>query len=519
MLGVAVPGETFAEVLPRLRDAYCGTIAYEIEHIASREQRDWLRREIESGSHRRPLDAAAKRRLLERLVRAETFEQYLRKVFPGQKSFSLEGLDTLVPLLDELAGHAAANGIAALELGMAHRGRLNVLAHLVGMPYGELLRKFEGERALAAVDQTDLEKDGMGDVKYHLGANGSLRTPTGQIEIRLASNPSHLEAVNAVVEGMTRARQSAHTRAGEPVRDERQTLAVLVHGDAAFPGQGSVAEVLNLQQLSGYTTGGAIHLIANNQVGFTTEPSDSRSTRHASDLAKGFDCPIVHVNADDPEAVLAAARLALAFRERFRHDVVIDLVGYRRLGHNETDEPAYTQPRASARITAHPTVVASYGDMLISEGVLDEQEYAALRVAVEVELRAAHEALKADIAASEESTRADGEEVWPIGAAPQPATAVSAFFLRRLNRDLVHVPPDFTVHPKLVKQLARRDQAIERGGIDYGRAEALAFASFSPTGADPAHRAGRRAWHLLAAAPGVPRRRDRRAPRPDPTSA
>ena len=246
-------------MLPRLRDAYCGTIAYEIEHIASREQRNWLRLRIESGSHRRPLDAPAKRALLERLVRAETFEQYLRKVFPGQKSFSLEGLDSLVPLLDELAGQAAANGIAALELGMAHRGRLNVLAHLVGMSYGELLREFERERALAAVAQTDLAKDGMGDVKYHLGATGRLPTPHGEIEIRLASNPSHLEAVNAVVEGMTRARQSAHTRAGEPVRDERQALAVLIHGDAAFPGQGSVAEVLNLQQLSGYATGGAIH--------------------------------------------------------------------------------------------------------------------------------------------------------------------------------------------------------------------------------------------------------------------
>ena len=359
----------------------------------------------------------------------------------------------------------------------------------------------------------------MGDVKYHLGANGRLQTPHGQIEIRLASNPSHLEAVNAVVEGMTRARQSAHTRAGEPVRDERQALAVLVHGDAAFPGQGSVAEVLNLQQLSGYTTGGAVHLIANNQVGFTTDPSDSRSTRHASDLAKGFDCPIVHVNADDPEAVLAAARLALAFRERFRRDVVVDLIGYRRLGHNETDEPAYTQPRASAQIAAHPTVVASYRDTLISEGVLDENEYVALRAAVDVELRAAHEALKAELAASEEPNRNDDEEVSPIATTPTPATAVSAFLLRRLNEDLLHVPPGFTLHPKLAKQLARREQAIEQGGIDYGQAEALAFAFASRRwGAGPAHWAGRRARHLLAAAPGAPRRRDRRAPRPDPAS-
>jgi 2-oxoglutarate dehydrogenase E1 component len=410
-------------------------------------------------------------------VRAETFEQYLRKVFPGQKSFSLEGLDSLVPLLDELAGQAAATGIAALELGMAHRGRLNVLAHLVGVSYGELLREFESERALAAVAQTDLEKDGMGDVKYHLGANGRLQTPHGQIEIRLASNPSHLEAVNAVVEGMTRARQSAHTRAGEPVRDERQALAVLVHGDAAFPGQDSVAEVLNPQQLSG-----AIHLIANNQVGFTTDPADRRSTRHASDLAKGFDCPIVHVNADDPEAVLAAARLALAFHERFRHDVVIDLIGYRRLGHNEPDEPAYTQPRASAQIAAHPTVAASYCDTLISEGALDEHEYVALRAVVDAELRAAHEALRAEIAVSEESTRNEDEEVSTLATLPTPAPAVSASLIRQLNEDLMHVPPGITVHPKLAGQLARREHAIEEGGIDYGQAEALAFASLLADG-------------------------------------
>ena len=351
LLRVHVEGETAAAVLPRLREIYCGTIAYEIEHISDHEQRVWLRAAIESGQYRRPLEPEEKKRLLERLTEVEGFERYLRRAFLGQKQFSIEGIDVMVPMLDEVIDLASEEGAHKVVFGMAHRGRLNVLAHVLGRPYDSILREFEGERTLEAV-ASDPE-GGTGDVKYHLGAEGSRRTEAGEITLTLASNPSHLEAVDPVVEGRTRAEQTDRsTRDG--YADWSVAMPVLIHGDAAFPAQGVVAETLNLSDLSGYSTGGTLHLIANNQIGFTTDPADGRSTRYSSDLAKGFDTPIVHVNADDPEAALAAVRLALAFRRRFCTDVVIDLVGYRRYGHNEQDEPAYTQPLMAARIERQP---------------------------------------------------------------------------------------------------------------------------------------------------------------------
>src|SRR5207253_7273644 len=256
-----------------------------------------------------------------------------------QKQFSIEGLDVMVPMLDEAIGLAAENGAHEVVIGMAHRGRLNVLAHTLGLGYDSIIREFEGERTIEAVVATD--EGGTGDVKYHLGAEGTRTTASGPITVTLAANPSHLEAVDPVVEGRTRAEQTDRsTRAGR--HDARVAFPILIHGDASFPGQGIVAETLNLQSLAGYTTGGTLHLIANNQVGFTTDPVEGRSTRYSSDLAKGFDVPIVHVNADDPEAAIGAIRLALAFRRLFEKDVVVDLVGYRRFGHNEQDEAAYT---------------------------------------------------------------------------------------------------------------------------------------------------------------------------------
>ena len=331
LLRTYVEGETLAEALPKLQETYCGTIAYEIEHISDHEERVWLREAIESGRYRTPLSDDEERALLTRLTEVEGLETYLRKAFLGQKQFSIEGLDVLVPMLDESIHLAADAGAHEVVLGMAHRGRLNVLAHVIGRPYETILREFEGERMIEAVSADS--EGGTGDVKYHLGAQGRRSTASGEINVTLAANPSHLEAVDPVVEGRTRADQTDRsTREG--LHDPSVALAILIHGDAAFPAQGVVAETLNLSYLDGYATGGTLHLISNNQVGFTTEPEEGRSTRYSSDLAKGFDAPIIHVNADDPEAAIAAVRLALAFRRRFCDDVVIDLVGYRR--HGET---------------------------------------------------------------------------------------------------------------------------------------------------------------------------------------
>jgi 2-oxoglutarate dehydrogenase E1 component len=326
VLRLYVPGETLADTLPRLSDTYTGTIAYEIEHISDHEKRVWLRQAIESGKYRKPLAAQERKELLAHLSRVEAFEQYLRRAFLGQKVFSIEGLDVMVPMLNEAVELAAENGAHEVVIGMAHRGRLNVLAHTLGLGYDSILREFEGERTIEAVVATD--EGGTGDVKYHLGAEGTRSTPAGDITVTLAANPSHLEAVDPVVEGRARAEQTDRsTRYG--MHDPSVALPVLIHGDASFAGQGGVAETLNLSALEGYSTGGSLHLIANNQVGFTTDPSEGRSTRYSSDLAKGFDIPIIHVNADDPEAAVSAVRLALAFRRRFGHDVVVDLVRYR----------------------------------------------------------------------------------------------------------------------------------------------------------------------------------------------
>ena len=472
ILGVHVPGETLAEVLPELRRTYCGTSAYEIEHISDHEQRVWLRTVIEARRYHEQLDADDKRRLLERLSEVDGFERYLRRAFLGQKQFSIEGLDVMVPMLDEAIALAAEEGGHEVVFGMAHRGRLNVLAHVLGRPYETILREFEGERTLEAV-AADPE-GGTGDVKYHLGAEGTRRTAAGEITLTLASNPSHLEAVDPVVEGRTRAEQTDRsTRTG--YHDSFVAMAVQIHGDAAFPAQGVVAETLNLADLNGYSTGGSLHLIANNQIGFTTDPADARSTRYSSDLAKGFDLPIIHVNADDPEAALSAVRLAMAFRRRFCSDVVIDLVGYRRHGHNEQDEAAYTQPLMAARIERQPSVREQYARALIEEGVLTQEDADAMAARVETTLKEAHERLKTTFGQDVPAVAYEGRI--PAATGGEVVTAVAADRLRGLNEELLRVPEGFTVNAKLAKQLERRRAALEEGGVDWGQAEELAFAS------------------------------------------
>jgi len=470
-LGLYVEGETLAEALPRLQATYCGTLAYEIEHISDHEERVWLRHAIESGRYRQPLLAEERVRLLARLSEVEGMEQYLRRAFLGQKQFSIEGLDVLVPMLDEAIDLAADDGAHEVVMGMAHRGRLNVLAHVVGRPYEVILREFEGERTIEAVVTSG--EGGTGDVKYHLGAAGTRTTRVGEITVTLASNPSHLEAVDPVVEGRTRAEQTDRsTREG--YHDPSVALPILIHGDASFAGQGEVAETLNLQGLAGYSTGGTLHLIANNQVGFTTDPADGRSTRYSSDLAKGFDIPIVHVNADDPEAAVAAVRLAMAYRQRFGHDVVVDLVGYRRHGHNEQDEAAYTQPLLAAAVAEHPTVREQFAAELVAAGVVSKEQADELAAEVQRRLKAAHEALRESFGTL---PPAAGEARLPPAARGEVVTAVAVDWLRRLNEELLRVPDWFTPHPKLMRQLERRRETIEHGGIDWGQAEALAFAS------------------------------------------
>jgi 2-oxoglutarate dehydrogenase E1 component len=479
VLRVHVPGETLADALPHLRQTYCGTMAYEIEHISNHEERVWLRTAIESGRYRKALSADEKRALLRRLTEVEGMERYLRRAFLGQKQFSIEGLDVMVPMLDQAIELASRDGAREVVIGMAHRGRLNVLAHIVGRPYDVIVREFEGERVLEAVGADP--EGGSGDVKYHLGALGVRKTESGDVRVTLASNPSHLEYVDPVVEGETRACQTNHgTR--EEAHDPRSALATLIHGDAAFPGQGVVAETLNLQSLPGYATGGTFHVIANNQIGFTTDPEEGRSTRYSSDLAKGFDNPIIHVNADDAEAAIAAVRLAMAFRERFRKDVVVDLVGYRRFGHNEGDEPAYTQPLMYKKIEEHPTVREQYAAALVAEGVLSQAESDELAQSVQTAIKEAHERLKEAIAAG---TALPEEEKRPGRGSDAPIdTAVPAEHLIELNEQLLQVPESFTVHPKLASQLERRRETLgDAGGIDWAQAEGLAFGSLLVGGA------------------------------------
>jgi len=483
ILRMYVAGQTLAEALPHLRETYCGPIAYEIEHISSHRQRLWLREAIESGKFRAPLATEEQKTLLRRLTEVDALERFMHKAYLGQKQFSIEGLDMTVPMLDELIQLAATRGAREVVIGMAHRGRLNVLAHNLGRPYDSIFAEFEGSSTLEPI--TTIPQGGTGDVKYHHGAQGSYQLPSGEsIIVRLESNPSHLEFVAPVAAGATRAAQT--TRQGPHAhRETNAAVPVILHGDAAFPGQGVVAETLNLQALDGYTVGGTIHLIQNNQVGFTTDPDDSRSTHWASDVAKGYDVPIIHVNADDVPACISAVRLAFAFRQEFGHDVLIDLIGYRRFGHNEADEPAYTQPEMYQVIKKHPPARELFARALIEQGVVTEEESTELTDSVWETLAEDHARLKEKIAAGKEREHATGEYELDRTPSPEVKTAVSADRLRVLNDELLAVPDGFTIHPKLVRQLEQRREVFESedaGGMVWAHAEALAYASLLTEG-------------------------------------
>ncbi len=473
VLRMRVSGESFLAALPNLQSAYSGNIAYEVEHITSHEVRRWWHQHIESSDMANALPPARKMGVLKRLIQVDAFERFLRRQYLGQKTFSIEGVDVTVPLADEIIDLLGEAGCEEVVLGMAHRGRLSFITHVVGRPVESILAEFEGHMEFSSEEEDSDFVKTAGDVKYHLGAEGTFDTHNGhRVTVSLAANPSHLEQVNAVAEGSTRARQSVRHGAEFEV-DPKIAAPVLIHGDAAFPGQGVVAETLNLQALAGYTTGGTIHIIANNQIGFTTDPMSSRSTDSASDLARGFDIPIIHVNADDVEACLTAGRLAVAFRQAFHRDVLIDIIGYRRLGHNEVDEPAYTQPVMTRTIKAHPPVSRIYGNELIMYGLLTEEEFTALVEQAEAEMTEAHHRVTSQgkpETPEEPVTQRNPNTPLP----PNPPAEV----LLDLNEQLITVPSSFTIHPKLKPQLERRRGVMgPEGGIAWAHAEALAFAS------------------------------------------
>ncbi|HSR42963.1 MAG TPA: thiamine pyrophosphate-dependent enzyme, partial [Longimicrobiales bacterium] len=462
-------GESLAETLRHLEETYSGPIAYEFEHLEDPEKVQWFWDHLERRSHLTELEDDEKRWLLERLTQVEGLEGFLHRSYLGQKRFSVEGSDMLVPMLDVVVRDVAGKGGREVVMGMAHRGRLNVLAHIVGIEYREILREFEGGKKKGALSVPD---PGTGDVKYHHGADGAYETPDGsRVRITLVPNPSHLEFVNPVVEGMTRVRQFEGDGRDAP-RDTTAVIPVLIHGDAAFAAEGVVAETLNLARLEAYSTGGTLHIIVNNQIGFTTRPEDARSTRYASDLAKGYDIPVIHVNADEPVACVSAMRTALAYREKYGDDVVIDLIGYRRHGHNEGDEPAYTQPVLYERIAEHPTVRTRWARRLTEEGVVTEEEAGEMRDRLAQRLRDAQDEVR-----SEES----GEDGAPPPPEPEPVeaeTAVDGEVLAEVNRIALTFPEGFHVHPKLERSFEKRRAGFEPDtDLDWAHAETLAFGS------------------------------------------
>ena len=467
------------EAVDELRGIYCNTTGYDFGHVHDPEERFWLRESVESGRFAKRMEGEDARRLLGRLTRVDAFEKFLHKTFLGQKRFSVEGNDMVIPMLNRILRSAADVGTPVATLGMAHRGRLNVLAHVMDKPYSKIFGEFQqpekGEQASAAGSRGDAW---VGDVKYHLGIRGFQlgdEEADEEVFIHLAPNPSHLEHVNPVVEGMARAAQEGREEAGPPRQDVEASLPILLHGDAAFPGEGVSAETLNLSRLPGYKTGGTIHIITNNQLGFTTERRDARSTTYASDLAKGFEIPVVHVNADDPEACMAVTRMAHAYREKFNKDFMIDLVGYRRFGHNEGDEPAYTQPLMYEIIRDHPPVRELWAQELerrdvLEEGEAEEMFQKILDEMAEVQKKPSDELEEEDFATDEMYT--------PLVAIPE--TAVSADKLSELNEALLETPEGFTPNSKLERLFKKNRGDLD--SIDWAHAEALAFASLLEDG-------------------------------------
>jgi 2-oxoglutarate dehydrogenase E1 component len=466
------------EAIAALRALYSSTTGYDYNSVFVPEERRWLRQAAEEGRFRAPADPISPVALLERLTQVEVFERFLQRAFPGKTRFSIEGLDMLVPILDEVIGEAAEAGTRNILIGMAHRGRLNVMAHVLNKPYAQILAEFK-----EPISSRSFREDmaWTGDVKYHAGARRAMKGGRAvEVVVSMPPNPSHLEAIDPVVEGMARAAGTVVDSPGPPTFDPMRSLPILIHGDAAFPGQGVVAETLNLSRLPGYRTGGTIHIIVNNQLGFTTGSEDAYSTSYASGLARGFKIPIVHVNADDAEACVEAARLAVAYRERFQRDFLIDLIGYRRHGHNEGDEPAFTQPLMYQRITSHPTVREVWARTLEARGILQPGVADEMVRKYTDELQGVMDALKPERDFIEPQPEAP-----PPGAAAKAETAVSLSQLREMNDALLRMPSDFTIHRKLERVREKRTHMLdnpEERTVDWAAAEELALASILADG-------------------------------------
>jgi 2-oxoglutarate dehydrogenase E1 component len=463
---------TLREILQHLRETYCGTIGAEYMYISDPGQKRWIQQRLESVRGRPQLAPEVRRRLLERLTAAETLEKYLHTRYVGQKRFSLEGGETIIPMMDELVQRAGAHGVEELVIGMAHRGRLNVLVNTLGKSPKDLFAEFEGKAESPG-------STSLGDVKYHLGFSSDVSTPGGPVHLTLAFNPSHLEIVNPVVEGSVRARQHRRKdRGGEKV------VSVLLHGDAAFAGQGVVMETLNLSQTRGYSTGGTVHLIVNNQIGFTTsDPRDARSSIYCTDVAKMIEAPIFHVNGDDPEAALFITQLAMDFRKEFKKDVVIDLVCFRRLGHNEQDEPFVTQPLMYKKIAQHPGTRKLYADKLVAQGVVPADEPERM---IRDYRQALDEGRQTSSPVLSNFQRKYAVDWGPfLGAKWTDAadTSVPLKELEHLGARLTTIPDGFKLHPSVERVVqARREMARGKQMLDWGMAENLAYASLLVSG-------------------------------------
>ncbi|GAE24473.1 2-oxoglutarate dehydrogenase E1 component [Halalkalibacter wakoensis JCM 9140] len=461
-----------------LKDVYTKTIAFEFNHVHDMEEREWLIKMVESGMYVPNLTKQQRVNLLTRLTQVEGFEKFVHRTFVGAKRFSIEGLDMLVPMLDEAVREVVHEGTQNVLIGMAHRGRLNVLAHTLSKPYKMIFSEF------LYAPSKNLDPAGVsagingwtGDVKYHLGADRQIREEnTAEATVSLANNPSHLEFVSPIVEGYARAAQEVRTSKGFPEQSVSKAYSILIHGDAAFPGQGIVTETLNLSRLKGYQTGGSLHIIANNNIGFTTETYDSRSTTYASDPAKGFEIPIVHVNADDPEACLAAIHLAVQYRKRFKKDFLIDLIGYRRFGHNEMDEPAVTQPSTYAIIRKHPTVRKIYADQLAEKSVVEQTYGDTLDNETQEYLQSQYDDV---IANKTNQPKEMSPPDYVVNGLPRVKTSVPFNTLKEINDELLAWPESFKANAKLEKILKRRLQSFEEGAkVDWALAETLAFAT------------------------------------------
>jgi len=468
---------TLREIIAILRATYCGRIGVEYMHMQATEERRWIQQKFENRATP-GLTTAACREILSVLTAAETFERFLDRRYTGTKRFGIEGAESLMPALEAILRRGAELGIAEFVIGMPHRGRLNVLANFVGKPFAAIFSEFQGNATLPE------QVHGSGDVKYHLGTSGDREIGGRSVHLSLAANPSHLEAVDPVVLGKVRAKQRQRNDG-----ERRKVVGILMHGDAAFAGQGLVAESLELSDLRGYRTGGTVHIVVNNQIGFTTAPSYARSSPYPSDVAKFVQAPIFHVNGDDPEAVVEVARAAIEYRQRFAKDVIIDLFCYRRHGHNETDEPAFTQPLMYRRIAALPTTRQLYANRLVEAGVLSEAEAAGIAERYIRQLEDQFEAAK-----TYRPNKADWLEGAWAGFEPAPDllrtgddrrgdTAASLELLREVGKGLVTVPEGFSLNRKIARQLEAKREALETGeGIDWATAEALAIGTLCAEG-------------------------------------